>query len=347
MKQVSSKICVILILVLITLLFSACEDLNSSKLEYEINVDGETCTITGLGTCTDVNINIPQVLDGYTVTAISPHAFADSEIKSIRLPDTITKIGRNAFSGCTKLQSINIPSGVSVIEDYTFENCLELKEILLPEGITKINQSAFNDCENLLEVVIPSTVQVIGIGAFGGCIRLNNLVISDGVLKIDSDAFVMCHSLTEVYIPASVKDITTNPFSYCVSLQKIFVDENNLGYSSIDGVLYNKDCTKLIGYPAGRQDNTFDIPDSVNTIYILPFLGSEYLKEINIPQSVKTLFPGIISYCPNLNIINYDGSVAEWNRIQKYPQWTSGMNENIVIKCTDGQISKDGTVTYN
>ena len=39
--------------------------------------------------------------------------------------------------------------------------------------------------------------------------------------------------------------------------------------------------------------------------------------------------------------------VAEWNRIQKYPQWTSGMNENIVIKCTDGQISKDGTVTYN
>ena len=347
MKKVKNGLCIFIVLVCIANFIVSCNNDTSEALDFQVNSDGLTCTITGLGKCTDVNINIPQVLDGYTVTAISPHAFADSEIKSIHLPDTITKIGRNAFSGCTKLQSINIPSGVSVIEDYTFENCLELKEILLPEGITRINHYAFNDCENLLEVVIPSTVQAIGIGAFGGCIRLNNLVISDGVLKIDSDAFVMCHSLTEVYIPASVNDITTNPFSYCVSLQKIIVDENNLGYSSIDGVLYNKDCTKLIGYPAGRQDNTFDIPDSVNTIYILPFLGSEYLKEINIPQSVKTLFPGIISYCSNLTIINYDGSVAEWNRIRKYPHWTSGMNENIVIKCTDGQISKDGTVTYN
>lgn len=77
---------------------------SSNKLKYEVNADGSTCTITGIGTCTDKDLEIPSVIDGYKVTAIGKRAFAGCKIRSVTIPGSVTKIGRLAFFLCESLK---------------------------------------------------------------------------------------------------------------------------------------------------------------------------------------------------------------------------------------------------
>ena len=91
-----------------------------SKLSYKVNADNLTCTITGIGTCKDTDIRIPETIDGYRVTSI----------------------GEYAFRGCTSLTSIVIPDGVTSIGKYAFWNCTSLTSIVIPDGVTSISDSA-------------------------------------------------------------------------------------------------------------------------------------------------------------------------------------------------------------
>ena len=85
----------------------------SKGLAYSVNPDGTTCTITGIGTCTDRNIYIPYKVDGYKVTHIGDFAFwACSSLTSVNIPDGVTSIGYNAFGGCDKLISVTMGNGV-------------------------------------------------------------------------------------------------------------------------------------------------------------------------------------------------------------------------------------------
>ncbi len=349
MKQVSSKICVILILTLITLLFSSCEDLNSSKLEFEINVDGATCTITGIRNFRGEDLVISEEIDGYGVVAIADNAFMNCDFKTVSLPDTITQIGKSAFEGCSLLESINIPQQVTEIQERTFYECSNLKEIKFPEGLTDIKDFAFWYCESLASVDFPSTLINIGQGAFMHCIYLPEIDLPKDLKKIDGFGFGYCYSLTEVDIPASVETLNL-PFVCCYYLENINVDANNKYYISVDGVLYDKTMKVLYQYPGGKRETEFTIPAGVTYIQAWAFSLNHNLKSIDIPSSVKLMNSQIAVECPNLNTINYNGTILRWNAIQKRDGWDSFWQEygyDYTIYCTDGQIAKDGTVTYN
>ena len=111
---------------------------------------------------------------------------------------TVTEIGEEAFRGCFKLLSVNIPNGVVTIGQQAFGGCQKLTSVAIPEGVTSIGNYTFQDCTSLTSVVIPESVTSIGNYTFYGCSSLSSVGIPEGVTSIGERAFSGCKSLTSV-----------------------------------------------------------------------------------------------------------------------------------------------------
>lgn len=134
------------------------------------------------------------------------------------LPDSVTSIGYQAFSGCAGLTKVTIPASVTSIGNSAFMGCAGLTNAAIPESVTNIEDFAFSDCAGLTSVTIPSRVPLLGRWVFGGCSGLTNVTIPDGVRDIAQYAFAHCAKLAKVTIPASVRSIAGNAFDHCASL---------------------------------------------------------------------------------------------------------------------------------
>ena len=165
------------IVLLIALLFINISILTScgkNKHTFELNDSKTGYIVTGIGTCTDTDIIIPSVYK--------------------RLP--VTNIGDGAFSGCTSLTSITIPSSVTSIGNDAFSDCTSLTSIIIPNSVTSIGNRAFSDCTSLESIEIPNSVTSIGNFAFSFCISLTSIEIPSSVTSIGYDAFMLCSRLT-------------------------------------------------------------------------------------------------------------------------------------------------------
>ena len=121
-----------------------------------------------------------------------------------------------AFSGCSGLTSLTIPSSVTEIGSYAFEDCSGLTSLTIPSSVTSIGWSAFSGCSGLTSLTIPSSVTSIGYYAFSGCSGLTSLTIPSSVTSIDDNAFSGCSGLTSIYVyPEKVPILGTGVFSGC------------------------------------------------------------------------------------------------------------------------------------
>jgi hypothetical protein len=175
---------------------------------------------------------------------------------------------------------------------------------VIENGVMTIGNGAFRGCFTLRSVTIPNSVVSIGDAAFNGCFDLNSVTISNGVRSIGHHAFV--EYLDSVTIPSSVMFIGNNAFKLAVS---ITVVDNNPKYSSIDGVLFNKDKTRLVQYPASKKDTMYIIPNSVTTIGHGAF-SSTGLKYVIIPDSVTSIEDEAFLYGDSLTSITIPSSVT-------------------------------------
>ena len=128
----------------------------SEGLSYESN-GNDTCFVTGIGTCTDTDIVIPDVSpDGDSVVRIDNRAFYGcSGLSSVLIPDSVTSIGGTAFSDCTGLTSIMIPDSVTIVGGKAvFNGCTNLTSVIIGNGVTAIGDWAFRNCSNLISVTI-------------------------------------------------------------------------------------------------------------------------------------------------------------------------------------------------
>ena len=248
------------------------------------------------------------------VTSIGNDAFSDcTSLTSVTIPDSVKQMGAFVFSSCSSLERVKIPDGVTSIEKYSFSACSSLTSVMIPNSVTEIGAYAFDRCSKLQSVTIPSSVTSIGQDAFYGCSSLKSVEIPDGVTSIGNSAFHKCSSLTSIMIPASVTSIGEWAFDDCSSLRSIDVAENNANYSSLDGVVYNKEMTELIRCPGGRS-GSFTIPYCVTSIGAEAFGYCSNLTNVIIPSSLTSIGKSAFAGCKGLTSVNLPDSVTSIGR---------------------------------
>ena len=211
-------------------------------------------------------------------------------ITKVIIENGVTSIGSSAFSGCTSLTNITIPDSVTSIGRNAFENCTSLTNITIPNSVTSIEGGAFEGCTSLTSVTIPDSVTSIGRSAFRGCTSLTSVTIPDSVTSIDRYAFIGC-----------------------TSLEEINVCSDNANYSSENGVLFNKEKTELIKYPAGKTEIEYIIPDSVTSIGGSAFSSCTSLTSVTIGNRVTSIWDRAFERCTSLTEINVSSNNANYS----------------------------------
>ena len=261
-------------------------------------------------------------------------ASADSETVSGTCGDDLTWVlddqGTLTIRGTGDMQSFGYHGAPwNIIRD-------SIVGVVLEDGVTDIGINAFVDCSNLATVTIPESVKTIQVTAFTGCISLTavhvdpdnayyrsedgivyskdgttlvlypaassetEVSVPNGVREIGFDAFADCSKLEMVTIPESVKTIQGTAFARCTGLTAVHVDPDNAYYRSEDGVVYSKDGTTLVRYPAASSETEVSVPNGVRVIGRYAFADCINYTQINLPDSVKKIEYEAFSICRNL-----------------------------------------------
>ena len=246
-------------------------------------------------------------------TGIGDHAFSNSALlTSVTISDSVTRIGLFAFCNCSSLTSVTIPDSVTSIDYAAFYYCSSLTSVTIPDSVTSIGHLSFQSCEALTSVSIGSGVTSIGDYAFEGCAALASVSIGSGVTSIGEYAFEGCAALTSINIPCGVTDIGMQALSNCSSLAAITVDPNNQTYSSVDGVLFNKEQTELICCPGGKTGD-YTVPDGVWKIDVFAFRGCSLLTSVTFPESVTWIGgDGAFEGCSSLSSATFCGEAPSY-----------------------------------
>ena len=251
------------------------------------------------------------------------------DIQEYNVPEGVINIHSRAFGGNSSLISIHIPESVTRIGDRAFYNCDALTNINIPQGITDINVSTFAGCSSLVNIEIPEEVINIEDYAFEGCSSLININIPENVTNIGERAFWKCSSLESINIPAGITNIGERAFYGCSSLQYFNVDENNEIYASEDGILFDKEKTELIKYPAGKKDvKNYILPNTVSNIAIVAFEGCNILENVIIKNDDIVIDSTVIiddetrksSYAISKNLVIYTRTNSESHKYAEKKQ---------------------------
>ncbi|MGN0797327.1 MAG: leucine-rich repeat domain-containing protein [Christensenellales bacterium] len=228
---------------------------------------------------------------------------------------------------------------------------MDLSEIEIPDNyngefVKSIGEDAFSSSSNITEVYVPYGVNSIGAGAFRNCSNLTQITIASSVKSIGAEAFKDCSSLETIIFDGTIKrwasiskgkDWDNNTAEYTV-----ICDDGNLEWTD---VIYSQDDDVYIvsGYKKPQSEliiaNTY-CGRSVISIATYAFSDCSELTTITIPNSVTRIFSYAFNNCSNLTTIIFQGTMEQWNAIDKMKLWDNGTG-NYVIHCTDGDIAKE------
>ena len=207
-------------------------------------------------------------------------------VVTVTIGDSVTSVGKNAFFGCSYLKSATIGDSVLSIGDRAFFECWALESVTLGKSVESIGYLSFWYC------------------------GFKSIDLPDSLKSIGEEAFILCNSLESVTVPDSVTSMGERPFDRCASLKSITVGSGNPAFSSSDGVLFDKEKTRLIQYPAGKEDRSYSIPDSVTAVASDAFGQNEKLESVVIPDSVTEIEDEAFAYCTSLKSVTIPGTVT-------------------------------------
>lgn len=300
---------------------------------------------------------------GEGVTKLPDYMFYGcGKLEEVTISSTVKEIGKGVFNGA-KLAAVSLPEGLTSIGDEAFSGNRYLTAVALPEGLQYLGSGAFNSCAKLTEIVIPAGVTEIGSSTFNYCTKLTSVMLSGDVTSIGDMAFHNCTSLKNINIPATVTAIGEDAFTYCSALKNITLPDGltSIGArafynAGISGVVTIPDSVTYLGEAAfdwcqqitavhigsgitripkqafhycGKLENV-TIPESVTAIGDEAFYSSA-LKEITIPASVETIDSGVFADCSDLaaihvaagnqNYASVDGVLftADMTQLLQYP----------------------------
>ena len=292
--------------------------------------DGNQCVgYTG----SEANITIPSY-----VTYIRPYAFAyNKSLVNIIIPDNVTELRYRAFSCCTNIRTVTLSNSLTEIDDTTFEFCENLEYIDIPDSVTRIGICAFQNCASLTAVNFTENTQL---------------------QRLDGGAFDMCDKIESLYFGKEVNEIQS--LNNLHGLKNIIVDEENENYTSIDGVLFDKDVTTLLRCPVAKEFDFATIPQSVNTIGQHAFyhvsaetvvigdnikvlddyalFGLDSTRNYVLPTSLERIGTWNFTSKGEDTTFTYLGTVTQWKEID--------IDEHAFVSCRVTVHCIDGDVQY-
>lgn len=295
----------------------------------------KTCTVIGLGSCTDTEIVIPKVIDGYTVTGIDCDILAEHPgVTSVKLPSSVSSIEPGAFRNCPTLTSVGVSRGNTfyhikgncLIETATGRLICGVGDVAIPSdgSIKYIADWAFAGNEGLAELAIPEGVTSIGSCAFKDCTALRNITLPESLVEINYETFAGCTALRSIVIPSGVAWLNGGEFKGCIALES---------------VCFEGDLARIGQSSFGNCESLTDIGFGGNSLYIESesFLGCTSLRSITLPAGTSYIGERAFSGCSSLTDIRYDGTMLEWEAVEKDKKWSRGL-EAPTIHCSNGDV---------
>lgn len=247
------------------------------------------------------------------------------------------------FEDENNFRTVNIENNKLRINYYKGE---DVGELVIPDYINNIpvysigNNAFVNNLgeKNISIIIISPLIEEIGENAFSQCTKLNEIIIPEtsNLREIKDGAFLGCSNLTSFQISSNVNVLGKNVFAYCTNLNNIAVSNDNVTFSSEDGVLYNKDKTELIYYPQGKTSESFEVPETVKVVKEGAFRGNIYLKSINLKNVEKVEFSAFFG-CENLKNINHLSSTS----FEDNPYLGTGMQTEYEVDFYTSDIEKE------
>ncbi len=203
--------------------------------------------------------NITELILPEGLETIKDYAFDSSgSFKTVNIPQSVTKIGYDAFSSCSDLESINVDENNTAyssddgvlydkeqtqlirfpqskagsykvldttkkIGSYAFDDCRMLTEVEIPDGVEVLDYCCFNGCEGLTEIEVPDSVTEMSNYAFQWCTNLERVKLSNSLKIIRWYTFDECHKLKSIVVPESVTRIDSGAFANCNELEKVVI----------------------------------------------------------------------------------------------------------------------------
>lgn len=218
-----------------------------------------------------------------------------------RIPSTINQIADNAFARCSLLTKVSVPANVTLIGKNAFLNCTALEELIF-EGDAEspdltIEDSAFFYNRSLREVRLPANLKYLGKNAFGKTTALTTvyLNVKAGAI-LENGAFAdknETYYVTDLHLGALVENVDIAAVFGTSKLAHVYVDAANVNYASVDGVLFNKEKTKIVYFPLARGGH-YIVPDTVTEISANIFRNKK-ITSVYIPASVTVI--GSFAFC--------------------------------------------------
>ena len=298
--------------------------------------DANRATITGYNGSAAA-LYIPEEIDGHEVVAIGDGAFKNrTDLKTVMMPDSVTKISGMAFYGCSGLGNVTLSKNLKSLGSSTFGNCDGLTQIEIPksleragddyfasyapgafsgcknlkhisfeEGITEIAYKLFSNCTGLEEITIPDTVTTIKGNAFYECSNLSKVKLSENLTVIEADAFQECNSLQNIELPEGLSEIKDRAFYQCSNLKEIKIPDS---VTKIEGSAFYE-CKKL-------QNVT--LSKNLESLGSSTFGNCDGLTQIEIPKSLEragddyfaSYAPGAFSGCKNLKNVSFEAGTT-------------------------------------
>ncbi len=278
-----------------------------SGCRYQLINSGSEYEVTSVSATAMTELVMEDTYRGKPVTSIGKGAFRGArKLETLVLGKNVTTIGPGAFYSCSALKNITIPDTVTDIQEEAFRACSSLESFTVPAGVTELKNSTFAYCRGLKEIDF-NNVTVIGDSVFDNCEGFSEFTIPDGVTSIGKNAFLSATELTEVTIGADVSVIGSGAFDKCSSLETVnFSESGNL--KKISSKAFRNTALASVALPVGLE-----------SLSEQAFEGCKNLDSVSIPDSVTMV--GTYAF-HNTKI--YNDAVASGEKIYYADKWVAG-----------------------
>ncbi len=267
---------------------------------------------------------------------VGENAFQYTKLERITIPASVKKLEAAAFADVETLKEVHFAAGsllenlspnlfqnaknlttvifdgenkLQKINSSVFYNCISLTTFKIPKGVSSISGNAFKGTTGMetVEFEEPSILTSIGNGAFADS-GIRHIRLPESVTLIDQLAFDHCTNLTKITIPKNVKEIKAGAFNFCEGLLEFVVDEANEKFSTVDGMLSDKNKKKLVVFPAGKADSKYTLVPYFEEVAEYAFYGSSKVSNITFPKTINTINIRALALCKNLRSLSFMGT---------------------------------------